>query len=66
MEIAGNCAGQLKTKTIKPRHMRVSATGIMIFTSLKIFFHWSPFQLAVDEDFEFTELFESAHVMFFY
>jgi len=41
MEIAGNCAGQLKTKTIKPRHMR----------------------LAVDEDFEFTELFESAHVV---
>ena len=29
-------------------------------------FHWSSFQLAVDEDFEFTELFESAHVMFFY
>jgi len=41
MEIAGNCAGQLKTKTIKPRHMR----------------------LAVDEDFEFMELFESAHVV---
>lgn len=41
MEISGNFSRVLKTKTIKPRHMR----------------------LAIDEDDEFKELFESAHVV---
>merc|ERR1712133_325277 len=41
VEIAGNPCQAMKTKTIKPRHMR----------------------LAIDEDGEFKEFFESAHVV---
>ena len=62
MEIAGNCTLALNVKTIKPRHMKVNWFSDLIILVLKI----APvFKIAIDEDYDFHELLESAHVIFF-